>query len=148
MAGATVCSPASSRSIGSAGAAGAGRAALAPDCSAGTGCPVPLNASQSACLTRSRFAAPACGHWNGFENGAESWTGGYGCMLNSSKIGFVRPDARYASPRYLMNHTGEWLGFEVALALSLPRDEIAGPQTIESGRTVFSASYACASVCS
>ena len=102
---------------------------------------MPLNASQSACLIRSRFAAPACGHWNGFENGSVSWTGGYGCMSNSSKIGVVRPDALYASPMYLMNQTGEWLGFDVAFALSLPREEIAGPQTIASGRTVFSASY-------
>ena len=42
-----------------------------------------------------------------------------------------------------MNQTGEWLGFDVAFALSFPRDEIAGPQTIASGRTVFSASYDC-----
>src|SRR4249920_4135360 len=69
-------------------------------------------------------------------------------MSNSSKLGFVRPDALYASPRYLMNQTGEWLGFDVAFAWSLPRDEIAGPQTIASGRTVFRASYDWASVCS
>ena len=97
---------------------------------------------------RSRFAAPACGHWNFFENGSVSWIGGYGWKSNSSKIGFVRPDALYASPMYLMNQTGEWLGFEAAFALSLPREEIAGPQTIASGRTRFSASYDCASVCS
>ena len=41
---------------------------------------------------------------------------------------------------YLMNHTGECPGLDVAFALSLPREEIAGPQTIESGRTSFSAS--------
>ena len=69
-------------------------------------------------------------------------------MSNSSKIGFVRPEARYASPSYLMNQTGEWLGFESAAGLSFPREEIAGPQTIASGRTSFSASYDCASVCS
>lgn len=40
----------------------------------------------------------------------------------------------------LMNQTGEWLGFDTAFGLSLPRDEIAGPHTIESGRTSFSAS--------
>ena len=48
---------------------------------------------------------------------------------------------------YLMNHTGEWLGFDAAFALSLPREEMAGPQT-ESGVTCFSASYDCARVCS
>ena len=73
--------------------AGADLEAWPPGCSAGSGCAVPLNASQSACLIRSRFAAPACGHWNGFENGSASWTGGYGCMSNSLKIGVVRPDA-------------------------------------------------------
>src|SRR4051812_7288269 len=49
---------------------------------------------------------------------------------------------------YLMKRTGEWLGFDDALALSLPRDEIDGPQTIESGRETLIASYDCASVCS
>src|SRR5579862_5574673 len=119
-----------------------------PDCSLGVGWPVPWNASQSACLMRSRFAAPACGHWNGFENGSVSWIGGYGWMSKTSKIGVVRPEARYASPMSLMNHTGEWLGFEVAYEWSLPREEIAGPHTTASGRTAFNASYAFASVCS
>jgi hypothetical protein len=40
----------------------------------------------------------------------------------------------------LMNHTGEWLGFEAAVALSLPRDEIAGPHTAMSGRATFTLS--------
>ena len=45
------------------------------------GWPVPWNASHSACLIRSRFAAPACGHWKGFENGSVSCTGGYGMQV-------------------------------------------------------------------
>src|SRR4051794_39830921 len=131
-----VCSPASSMLIGS--ACGARKSAAAPpNWSATVGCPVPANASQSACLIRSRFAAPACGQGKRLEKESVSWTGGYGWKSNSSKIGVVRPDARYASPMYLMNQTGEWLGFDAAEALSFPREEIAGPHTIESGRTVF-----------
>src|SRR5262249_58147830 len=96
----------------------------------------PLNACQSACLIRSRFAAPAWGHWNFFENGSVSWMGGYGCMLNSSKIGAWRPETRYATPMSLMNRTGEWLGLDAAFALSVPRDQSRRPPTRASRRAV------------
>jgi hypothetical protein len=43
-----------------------------------------------------------------------------------------------------MNLTGDVLGSR--LGLSLPREEIAGPQTRASGRAAFSASYDLASV--
>src|SRR6185312_16845073 len=61
-------------------------------------------------------------------------------MSNTSITGSVRPLARYAAPRSLMNDVGECVGF-AHVAQSPPRGASPPPITRIDGRTAFSASY-------